>query len=337
MKLKQLIRSGALGLGILLGAVLGAQAQYQVSTNANNTLTITNYTGPGGVVNVPGTIYSLTVSAIGGSTFANNTNLASVTLPNSITNLGNYVFSNCPGLTNAVFGSGISSIGIDLFGGCTGLTQVTFSGNLTSIGDSAFDSCFGLTNFTIPNSVAHLGNYAFYSCTNLASVSFGRGVTNIGNDAFYNCFSLAHVTIPTNVADIGFNAFAECPGLTSVFFASNAPVADPTAFQASTNTIAYYLPGTTGWPAFSTNTAVPAVLWNPQPQTHDGHFGVRTNRFGFTITASTNVPVVVVVSTNLVGGAWTPVFTGSVTNGSIYFADPQWTNHPRAFYRIRSP
>jgi hypothetical protein len=64
---------------------------------------------------------------------------------------------------------------------------------------------------------------------------------------------------------------------------------------------------------------------------------VRTNRFGFTITASTNVPVVVVVSTNLVGGAWTPVFTGSVTNGSIYFADPQWTNHPRAFYRIRSP
>jgi hypothetical protein len=29
--------------------------------------------------------------------------------------------------------------------------------------------------------------------------------------------------------------------------------------------------------------------------------------------------------------------TGTLTNGSIYFSDPDWTNHPGRFYRIRFP
>jgi hypothetical protein len=43
------------------------------------------------------------------------------------------------------------------------------------------------------------------------------------------------------------------------------------------------------------------------------------------------------VSTNLVGGTWTTLQTCTVTNGSIYFSDPSWTNRPGAFYRLRSP
>ena len=29
--------------------------------------------------------------------------------------------------------------------------------------------------------------------------------------------------------------------------------------------------------------------------------------------------------------------TCTLTNGSIYFSDPDWTNHPARYYRIRSP
>jgi hypothetical protein len=32
-----------------------------------------------------------------------------------------------------------------------------------------------------------------------------------------------------------------------------------------------------------------------------------------------------------------PLQTCKLTNGSIYFSDPQWTNYPGRFYRIRSP
>jgi len=100
-------------------------------------------------------------------------------------------------------------------------------------------------------------------------------------------------------------------------------------------TIEGYLPGKTGWG--STFAGRPAVLWNPQAQTHDSSFGVRSNRFGFNIAGTAGIPLVVETTTNLSGAGWTIVQNCTLTNGSIYFSDPQWTNHPRGFYRIRSP
>jgi hypothetical protein len=79
------------------------------------------------------------------------------------------------------------------------------------------------------------------------------------------------------------------------------------------------------------------VLWNPQAQTGDGCFGVLTNRFGFTITGTTNIPVVIEAATNLAGSIWTPLKSCTLTNGTAYFTDPQWTNYPGRFYRLRSP
>ena len=34
---------------------------------------------------------------------------------------------------------------------------------------------------------------------------------------------------------------------------------------------------------------------------------------------------------------WQPVQTNTLTSGSPYFSDPQWTNYPGCFYRLRSP
>ena len=80
-----------------------------------------------------------------------------------------------------------------------------------------------------------------------------------------------------------------------------------------------------------------AVLWNPSIQTTNASFGVRTNQFGFTITGTANIPIVVEASASLASASWTPLQTCTLTNGSIYFNDPQWTNYPARFYRVRSP
>jgi hypothetical protein len=32
-----------------------------------------------------------------------------------------------------------------------------------------------------------------------------------------------------------------------------------------------------------------------------------------------------------------PVITNTLVNGTNYFSDPQWTNYPGRFYRLRSP
>jgi hypothetical protein len=102
----------------------------------------------------------------------------------------------------------------------------------------------------------------------------------------------------------------------------------------------YYLPGTTGWG--TTFDGLPAVCWNPQAQTSGASFGVRTNRFGFKITGSSNLVIVVEGCTNLANPGWSPVATNTLntfvgTNGTSYFSDSKWTNYPDRFYRLRSP
>ena len=79
------------------------------------------------------------------------------------------------------------------------------------------------------------------------------------------------------------------------------------------------------------------MLWNPSIQGGDGNFGVQGNRFGFTITGTANIPIVVAACTNLAHPTWLPLQTCTLTNGSIYFSDPDWSNHPTRLYRIRSP
>ena len=70
-------------------------------------------------------------------------------------------------------------------------------------------------------------------------------------------------------------------------------------------------------------------------QTSDASFGVRTNQFGFNITWASDMVVVVEACTNLANPTWFPLATNTLTGGSFYFSDPQWTNYPDRFYRFR--
>jgi hypothetical protein len=102
----------------------------------------------------------------------------------------------------------------------------------------------------------------------------------------------------------------------------------------------YYLPGTTGWDDFALLTGVPTAPWflpYPTILNFEPNFGVQTNSFGFTISWATNISVVVEACTDLANPDWQPVQTNSLTTGSAYFSDPQWTNYPGRFYRLRSP
>ena len=175
---------------------------------------------------------------------------------------------------------------------------------------------------------------ADYSCSgSVVSIPNTIGsfpVTTIGSGAFSNCTNLLMVTISGSVASIEGSAFSGCSQLKIVLFEGDAPSAESSVFSGDADVTVYYLPGTTGWG--STFCGVGAVLWNPQVQT----IGVQTNEFGFTITGTTNIPIVVEASTNLQGASWTSLQSCSLTNGSIYFSDAQWTNHPARFYRLRS-
>ncbi len=155
--------------------------------------------------------------------------------------------------------------------------------------------------------VTSLGDYAFSTITWVTSATLPDNVTSVGKGAFSECTGLMSVTLPNSVTSIGVQAFHGCTGLTS----------------------------TTGWgPTFGGR---PTVLWNPQVQPTDASFGVRADKFGFTITGTGNLVIVEEACTNLANPAWSPVGTNTLTDGASYFSDPLWTKYPARFYRLRSP
>jgi hypothetical protein len=168
----------------------------------------------------------------------------------------------------------------------------------------------------------------------------GYPVTTIGSGAFNSLSKLTSITFPGSITNLSNGAFAYCSVLTGVYFQGNAPgLGGADVFFQTINAIVYYLPGTTGWS--SRLSGQPTVLWNPCAQ-NDASFGVQNNQFGFNITGSSNLIVVVVAVTNLANPVWSPVSTNTLntfigTNGTSYFSDPQWTNYPRRFYGFRFP
>jgi hypothetical protein len=101
----------------------------------------------------------------------------------------------------------------------------------------------------------------------------------------------------------------------------------------------YWVVVTNSWAIRTSAVATVTVLvpGSFTMQTSDDSFGLRTNRFGFNITGPSNLVVVVEASTNLANPGWSPVRTNTLTGGSSYFNDAQWTNYPTRFYRLRWP
>jgi len=231
------------------------------------------------------------------------------TVPDTVTNIGGSAFY-ASALTSVVIPNSVTSIGNYTFMVCTSLTNITMGSGVISIGAEAFALCFGLTSVTIPNSVASIGAMAFDNCPSLASVTIGNGLTNIGRYAFEYCYDL-----------------------NAAWFLGNAPSSETNVFAGDTGTV-YYLPGAMGWGQALGN--LPTAVWNPQVQA-DASFGVHTNGFAFTITGTTNIPIVVEACTNLAAANWTALLNCTLTNGAIYFSDPQWTNFSNRFYRISAP
>jgi hypothetical protein len=222
-------------------------------------------------------------------------------------------------------------VDINPYGKSQVIIPVTISGlPVTSIESIAFGGLTSLTNVIIPDSVTNIGVQVFYN-TRLASVKIPNKVTSIGLKAF-SLSSLTSVTIGSSVTGIASQAFAYCTNLTTVYFRGNIPnpTNDTSVFLNDSNATAYYLPQTIEWGAAF--DGLPTVLWNPQVK-NDASFGVQNNQFGFNITGSSNLVIVVEACTNLANPVWSPVSTNTLnsfigTNGMSYFSDSQWTNYP---------
>ena len=212
------------------------------------------------------------LQSIGEYAFAMSTNLMTVTIPASVTNMDASVFARCSALQNVEFegaqpflmdltnglilsadGSlveqflggresvvipaGVEEIAPYAFGDTMGLTNVVLSDGLLSIGEYAFAACPDLVSVAIPSSVTNIGPSAFDACTALTTVLFQDGISlpSIGEFAFMCCYSLETITLPESVTEIGSNAFTYCTGLTGLMVSANVTNIAAGAFYGCTS------------------------------------------------------------------------------------------------------
>ena len=259
-------------------------------------------------------------------------------IPHSVTTIEDYAFSWSSNLTSVTIPDSATSMEDFVFNDCTCLTSVTIPDSVTNIGVMAFSDCVSLTNITLGNGLSSIGNQMFQRCTSLTSITIPDSVTRIGVEAFRACTGLTNITMGSHVSQIAGWAFQYCPNLIGMYFEGNCPTIALSELTNDTNVTVYYLPGTVGWGSMFGGR--PTALWflpNPLILTSGPGFGVQSNAFGFIISWATNLPVVVEACTNPVNHSWSPVQTNARNGGWSYFTDPQWTNYPARFYRLRSP
>jgi hypothetical protein len=144
--------------------------------------------------------------------FKDSTELTSVVIPESVTDIYNRCFENCYNLSKIEVAAGNKAL--DSRNNCNavidtqmkalmvGCKNTVIPEGLNSIGQNAFSGCKDLKEIVIPDSVGLIAPFAFENCTGLEKVTLGKSLKEIGHDAFRGCSSLTHITIPKSVMKI---------------------------------------------------------------------------------------------------------------------------------------
>lgn len=161
------------------------------------------------------------------STFANNPNVNSISLPNTIVAIYSNAFNGCK-VSEIHMGVGLKFVGEY---GLPGTDFMYISDlerwlDIDWAGYNEKPSRFLLngtvvTNLEIPATFTELKPYALSCMSNLKSVVIPNTITKIGHHAFYHLSNLISVTIPNSVTSIGKGAFAGC-ALTQNFVLPNS-------------------------------------------------------------------------------------------------------------------
>ena len=151
----------------------------------------------------------------GGSVFAYNKDLASVTILGDVTSIGACVFMECPNLKSITIPATVKEIGDYAFA-WTGLTNVTIPAATTKLGSA---TSYSAVSSTYPKGK---GGSVFEGCTDLSTVVFAGAedgtskLANINASVFMGCDSLKTVVLPNNALTLATSAFRGWTGLESI-------------------------------------------------------------------------------------------------------------------------
>lgn len=154
---------------------------------------------------------------IGQSPFWENENIHSLVISDGITAIGSSVFERCPNMATASLPTSLTEIGKRAFFMYNqgGLTELNIPSSVTIIGEKAF-SCEALTSVTLPATLTTLGNYLFMDSSTLTTARVE--CSEVPGFCFVRCTNLQNVTLSHNVTSIGSHWINYCNRLTQITY-----------------------------------------------------------------------------------------------------------------------
>lgn len=134
-----------------------------------------------------------------------NTNLKTITMPQSIIEVKEVAFYDCSNLESVTFSNAITVIKKAAFYN-TNLKTLKLPEELVTIEEEVFRG-INIATLTIPNKVKTIGDYAFYDCQALTSVNLNNSLETVGEKTFASLDRTNNINIPASVKEIGVSAF----------------------------------------------------------------------------------------------------------------------------------
>lgn len=127
--------------------------------------------------------------------------IASISLPEGLTNIGTMAFVNCS----------------------TVVSEVVIPSTVIYIETLSFGYCHSIPHIEIPDGVQSIDAKAFVGCSSLNSIHIPAGISTIKESAFEYCSSLPYLYLPATVQTIERNAFNNCTNLVRIDVESEIP------------------------------------------------------------------------------------------------------------------
>ena len=182
------------------------------------------------------------------------TNITSITIPNTVESIGWNAFAYCYDLKSVTFeqGSKCGGIGQSTFAACKALEEITIPASVEEIKNYAFWNCSALTTVNFEEGSKLESITGFNSCTSLKNITLPESLISISG--FQDCKSLEHINIPSNVTYIGETAFSGCSALKEINLPNSVTSINYRSFDSCTSLTTVTIP--------SLITYIPAAFIN---------------------------------------------------------------------------
>ena len=229
----------------------------------NGEVTITGFTGTETVIAIPSSILGFPVRTIASQAFANNQNITSIVIPQSVTRIQSNAIFNCRNLTTAVFehsnAAQITYFASYVFVGVADNFRILFPYNATGFTTPVWRGYvaepqtgetilrYGNFEYTIRRvTLPGTGNISrdevvitrYVGTTTVVNVPAsiaGLPVAGLGDTAFFQNTLITEVHLPASLRTIGTNTFSGATALTSISIPAGVTTIGASAFMGATS------------------------------------------------------------------------------------------------------